>query len=173
MENLTMPGCSRTTVQQDLTGEWDIAGCMQCAKPPCVTGCPEEATWQDQSGVTLVDQEKCLGTKCGACVKACQYGARKINPKHGYFAEPLPYEEMARKNKQTHRVRIPGKVDKCDFCLHRLNENKSPMCVEACTTVARIFGDMDDPQSDVSRLLAKGAKPKNAELGTEPKVFYI
>lgn len=173
MENLTMPGCSRTIVKQNLAGEWDIAGCMQCAKPPCVNVCPQEATWQDRSGIALIDQENCLGSECGECVKACPYGARKINPKHGYFAEPLAYEETAKKAKERHRMSMPGKVDKCDFCVHRIKESKSPMCVEACTTLARVFGDMDDPQSDVSRLLAKGAKPKNAEWGTEPRVFYI
>jgi len=173
MENLTMPGCSRTIVKEGPNGEWDIAGCMQCAKPPCVTGCPAGATWQDQSGITLVDEEKCRGSECGACVEACPYGARKLNPKQGYFAVPVPYEEVARKLKVKHKVHTPGKVDKCDFCAHRLKANKLPLCVEACTTLARVFGDMDDPKSDVSRLLAKGAKPKNADWGTEPRVFYI
>jgi tetrathionate reductase subunit B len=173
MENLTMPGCSRTVVEQSVNGDWTVSACMQCAKPPCVTACPIEATWQDKSGVALIDQEKCLGAECGACVKACPYGARRINPNHGYFSAPLPYEDMASKVKETHRVQIPGKADKCDFCAHRLKENKSPICVEACATLARVFGDMDDPESNVSQLLAKGAKPKRAELGTEPRVFYI
>lgn len=173
MENLTMPGCSRTSVEEMGDGDWDVTICMQCAKPPCVEDCPTGATWQDESGITLVDQEKCLGSECGLCVAACPYGARKINPNHGYFAAPVPYEDIEKNNKESHRVRVPGKVDKCDFCMHRLKENRSPMCVEACTTLARVFGDMDDPQSDVCRLLAEGAKPKNAEWRTEPRVFYI
>jgi tetrathionate reductase subunit B len=65
------------------------------------------------------------------------------------------------------------KADKCDFCLHRVKRNVLPMCVEACTTLARIFGDMDDPQSQISQLLAKGANPLKPELGTQPKVFYL
>jgi Fe-S-cluster-containing dehydrogenase component len=144
---------------------------MQCENPPCVPVCPVQATWRNDLGIIVVDQEKCIG--CGKCIKACPYQARRINPPKGYFKKVLPYEEMAKKAKEVHRYHKPGKVDKCDFCLHRVKKNISPMCVEACTTLARIFGDRDDPQSEVSRLLMKGAKPLKPELGTEPTVFYL
>ena len=171
MENLTLPGCSRTTVKELVDAKWEIGICMQCEKPSCVPVCPVQATWKNELGIIVVDQEKCIG--CGKCMKACPYQARRINPKKGYFKKVLPYEEIAKKAKEVHRYHKPGKVDKCDFCLHRVKKNISPMCVEACTTLARIFGDRDDPQSEVSRLLAKGAKPLKPELGTQPTVFYL
>lgn len=171
MENLTLPGCSRTTVKELVDVKWEIGICMQCENPPCVPSCPVKATWRNDLGIIVVDQEKCIG--CGKCIKACPYQARRINPKKGYFKKVLPYEEIAKKAKEVHRYHKPGKVDKCDFCLHRVTKNISPMCVEACTTLARIFGDRDDPQSEVSRLLAKGAKPLKPELGTQPTVFYL
>jgi tetrathionate reductase subunit B len=171
MENLTLPGCSRTTVKELVDVKWEIGICMQCENPPCVPSCPVKATWRNDLGIIVVDQEKCIG--CGKCMKACPYQARRINPKKGYFKKVLPYEEIAKKATEVHRYHKPGKVDKCDFCLHRVKKNISPMCVEACTTLARIFGDRDDPQSEVSRLLAKGAKPLKPELGTQPTVFYL
>ena len=171
MENLTLPGCSRTTVKELVDVKWEIGICMQCENPPCVPSCQVKATWRNDLGIIVVDQEKCIG--CGKCIKACPYQARRINPKKGYFKKVLPYEEIAKKAKEVHRYHKPGKVDKCDFCLHRVKKNIPPMCVEACTTLARIFGDRDDPQSEVSRLLAKGAKPLKPELGTQPTVFYL
>ena len=171
MENLTLPGCSRTTVKELADVKWEIGICMQCENPPCVPTCPVKATWRNDLGIIVVDQEKCIG--CGRCVEACPYQARRINPKNGYFKKVLPYEEIAKKAKEVHRYHKPGKVDKCDFCLHRVKKNISPMCVEACTTLARIFGDRDDPQSEVSRLLSKGAKPLKPEFGTQPTVFYL
>ena len=171
MENLTLPGCARTTVTERVNATWDVAMCNQCENPPCVPVCPADATWKNAVGVTVVDQEKCIG--CGKCLEACPYGARHINPKEGYFKEDLPYEKMVKKVKEKHRIRIAGKADKCDFCMHRIQNNRVPMCVEACTTNARIFGDLDDPKSEVARLVAKGAKQLRPELGTKPKVFYI
>jgi Fe-S-cluster-containing dehydrogenase component len=171
MENLTLPGCSRTTIREQVNASYEIGICMQCENPPCVAVCPANATWKNGSGVTVVDQGKCIG--CGKCLKACPYQARRINPPNGYFKKLLPYEEVSRKVKEAHRYHVPKKADKCDFCLHRIKSNKLPMCVEACTTLARVFGDMDDSQSEVSQLVAKGAKPQKPELGTQPKVFYL
>ena len=171
MENLTLPGCSRTTIQEQVNARYEIGICMQCENPPCVPICPLKATWKNELGIIIVDQEKCNG--CGKCVAACPYKARYINPKEGYFKELLPYEEVSQKTKETHRIHIPQKIDKCDFCLHRIRRKMLPICVEACTTLARIFGDMDDPQSQISQLLTKGATPLKPELGTQPKVFYI
>jgi Fe-S-cluster-containing dehydrogenase component len=171
MENLTLPGCARTVVTERMDATWEIGICMQCDNPPCVSVCPAKATWKNQVGVIVVDQNKCIG--CRQCVGACPYNARRVNSEKGYFEKPLPFEKYSQKVKETHRNHAKGKVDKCDFCIHRIEKKLPPMCVEACTTEARVFGDLDDPQSEVARLLAKGATPRKAELGTKPKVFYL
>lgn len=171
MENLTQPGCDRTTIKERVDATWDIGMCMQCDNPPCVPVCPVDATRKNEKGVTVVDQDKCVG--CGRCIEACPYGARHMNPDKGFFAGPLPYETAAARAGEAHRRHVAGKVDKCDWCLHRTKANKQPMCVQACTTLARVFGDPDDPKSEVSRLLKAGAKPLKPELGTRPKVYYV
>ncbi len=171
MENLTLPGCNRTTVSERIDAKWEIRICMQCENPPCVSACPVNATWKNDMGIIVVDQDKCIG--CKKCISACPYQARKINPKRGYFKERLPFEDVSIKIKEKHRIHKATKADKCDFCLHRLNINKTPICVEACPTGARIFGDTEDSQSEVSKLINKGASPLRPELGTKPKVFFI
>ena len=122
--------------------------CMQCQDPSCVAACPVGATYKRrQDGVVVVDAAKCIG--CGNCVTACPYRAR--------FRNPL-----------THRA------DKCDFCLHRLARGEQPACVETCPTKARVFGDLDDPQSRVSRLLAEmeTVSIRALHVDTRPNIFY-
>jgi Fe-S-cluster-containing dehydrogenase component len=171
MENLTLPGAARTTVTERVTAEWDVRQCMQCDAPPCVPVCPAKATAKNAAGITLVNQEACVG--CGACVQACPYGARTMNGDKPFFGKPLPYEEAAKRTGEAHRIHQAGKADKCTFCEHRLAGGKPPMCVEACTTAARVFGDLDDRGSEAARLVAGGAKPFRPELGTRPKLFYL
>jgi Fe-S-cluster-containing dehydrogenase component len=136
-----------------------------------VSACKEDATRKNAAGIIEIDQEKCTG--CGECLAACPYDARHINPNQGYFKETLAFETMVKKVEEKHRIRIVGKADKCDFCMHRIQNNRDPMCVEACTTNARIFGDLDDPKSEAALLVAKGAKSLKPEMGTKPKVFYV
>ena len=171
MENLTLPGCARTVMTERIDATWQVSVCMQCENPPCVPVCPADATRKNELGMITVDQETCIG--CGNCIEACPYGARHMNPDRGYFREPLAFETTSRKAKEAHRRQVAGRVDKCDWCLHRVRAGRPPMCVEACTTGARVFGDRDDPKSGVSRLLRDGAKPLRPELGTIPKVFYL
>ena len=171
MENLTLPGCARTKITERIDGSWHVTSCMHCDSPPCVPACPVEATWKDGSGITLVDQDTCIG--CKQCIEACPYGARRVNPEKGYFTEPLPFEKAAREAGVAHRLHQTGKIDKCDLCTHRTTKKLPPMCVEACTTGARIFGDLDDPRSEAAILVAKGAAPLKPGLGTKPKVFYL
>ena len=171
MENMTLPRCARTTVTETVRGAWEVSLCNQCENPACVAACESNATWKNAAGVIVIDQEKCTG--CAQCLTACPYGARHINSKQGYFKEEPAFEKMVKKVKELYRIRIAGKADKCDFCMHRIQTNRDPMCVEACTTNARVFGDLDDPKSEAAKLVAKGAKPLKPELGTEPKVFYI
>jgi len=123
--------------------------CNHCEQPPCIPVCPVGATFKREDGLVLVDGERCVG--CAYCVQACPYDARFIN----------------------HRT---GKADKCTFCSHRIEAGLLPACVETCVGGARIFGDINDPASDISRLL-KAANGKTRvlkpEAGTDPRVFYI
>ncbi len=122
--------------------------CNQCEVAPCVQVCPVQATVRrDEDGVVVMYYGKCIG--CGMCISACPYDARFFNP-------------------------IRHTADKCDFCATRVDNGLQPACVEACLSRALIFGDMNDPQSDLSKKLATiptgVLKP---ELGTNPKVFYV
>jgi Fe-S-cluster-containing dehydrogenase component len=121
--------------------------CNHCENPPCVQVCPVGATFKSPEGFVLVDPEHCLG--CAYCVQACPYGARFINPE-------------------------TRKSDKCSWCYHRVKRGKLPACVEACPTGARKFGDLKDPESEVSKILRQGhwtvLKPG---MHTGPACYYI
>ena len=120
--------------------------CMQCDKPACLDACPQDAITKRPDGLVVIDKDKCIS--CGACTEACPYG--------------VPY--------------LMGKSDKCDFCADaRLDKGqKEPYCVKSCPGEAMHFGDMDDPKSRVSQLVASGrAKPLCPEFGTGPHVYYI
>jgi Fe-S-cluster-containing dehydrogenase component len=121
--------------------------CFHCAHPPCVSCCPTGASTQRTDGIVLVDEDKCIG--CGACVMSCPYGARTRNEKLGV-------------------------VQKCTFCVDNIPQAKEPFCVSTCHQRARIFGDLDDPASEVSQLLAnENTMQIMPELGTDPHVYYI
>jgi len=121
--------------------------CNHCEDPPCVPVCPVQATYQRTDGIVVVDNTRCVG--CAYCVQACPYDARFIN----------------------HETKT---ADKCTFCVHRVQAGLLPACVETCVGGARIFGNIKDPQSEVSRLIRSlhtdGLKP---ELKTRPQVYYI
>lgn len=123
-------------------------------------------------GVVRVDAEKCIG--CQMCMNACPYDARSFfsDPNPTYWEEdgkgPDEYEKMRYKE---HKYNTP---DKCDFCVDRRAQGLPPACVATCAGKARIFGDMDDPNSEISKVIKKyHPKPLNPELKTKPHVLYI
>ena len=120
--------------------------CNHCAKSPCTQVCPVGASFESPEGLALVDQSYCIG--CGYCVQACPYGCRFIDP-------------------------AKGVVDKCTLCYHRLEQGLDPACMMACSTGARIYGDLNDKDSAVSMFLKENncavLKP---QLNTESKLFY-
>ncbi len=129
--------------------------CNHCENPPCVSVCPVSATYRTQDGVVLVDQERCIG--CGYCVVACPYGARYLVPRGARTP-----------------TGNPGVADKCTWCYHRITKGMQPACVEVCPVQARVFGDLKDEESPVSKVLAgKRTTVLKPELGTKPKVFYV
>lgn len=123
--------------------------CNHCDEPPCIPVCPVGATFKREDGIVLVDADKCVG--CAYCVQACPYEARFVN----------------------HET---GKADKCTFCSHRVDAGLLPACVETCVGGARIFGDLGDPGSEISRRM-KAAEGRTSvlkpEAGSKPNVFYI
>ena len=148
--------------------------CMHCDEPSCMEVCPTGATQKMDNGIVIVEKEKCMG--CKYCVMACPYGARySVEEWESYFPEGLPlspYEEFTKA--QFEEKSGVGVATKCDFCLDRISEGKKPSCVEACPANARIFGDLDDPDSEVSVLIKKErGQVLNPELGNKPKVYYL
>jgi len=130
----------------DLEQEIRSERCMHCSSPPCVSACPTGASFVGEGGVVLVDPHRCTG--CKACIASCPYDARYVHPE--------------------------GHVDKCTFCIHRVREGKDPACVSVCPTKALTFGDLNDPDSEVSQLLrTRESKVLLPEAGTEPNVFFL
>jgi Fe-S-cluster-containing dehydrogenase component len=121
--------------------------CMQCQDAPCIKAAKDGAVYKRDDGVVIIDPEKAVGQK--QLVDSCPYGAIYWNEESN-----LP--------------------QKCTFCVHRLEEGEIPRCVQSCPTGAMIFGDLDDPQSEVSQLLkAGGVEVYHPEWNTQPNVYYV
>jgi molybdopterin-containing oxidoreductase family iron-sulfur binding subunit len=159
--------------------------CMHCEDAPCVTVCPARATYQREDGIVVQDFRRCIG--CRYCIVACPYGVRNFNFKDQAVEEyhrPEVAPDRATMGMWPFPQRVRGVVEKCIFCFHRidraLKEGKTvgsevvPACVEECPTRARSFGDLDDSNSEVARLLAtRGSFRLREELSTQPKVHYL
>jgi Fe-S-cluster-containing dehydrogenase component len=145
--------------------------CNQCEHPHCVDACPTGATTQRADGIVTIDADKCVG--CRACMIACPYRQRFYLPlkKKTYFATgATPYEEIGQQLKDYQG----GTVVKCDFCIDRVEKGLKPACVATCPCYARYFGDLDDPKSEVSQLIAnRKGFTLLPEMGTEPSVWYV
>lgn len=121
--------------------------CNHCDDPPCVPVCPVGATFKRSDGLVLVDYEKCIG--CSYCVEACPYAARYMDP-------------------------VTHVVDKCTFCVQRIEQGLTPACVETCVGGARIFGDINNPDDPVSKIINTNAvQVLKPSLGTKPMVYYV
>jgi|SRR3990170_679701 len=174
-ENGTPEGVWYAPVYEKEVGKYPAAKrqfipslCMHCDDAPCMKACPTGAINKRDDGIVLVDQEKCCGTR--ACVAACPYGALSfVEDVKGAFGQ-----ELIQLEKKFYKS-VVGTVQKCTFCAHRIDQGVyEPACVEVCPTTARIFGDLDDPYSDVSKLIRQrnGVQPR-PEAGTDPSVFYL
>lgn len=175
-EHATPPGVRFTKVVQVDEGLYPHVrrsfiprGCMHCAEPPCVDVCPTGASYKRADGVVLVSPKRCIG--CKACVLACPYEARFfLDDLPTYFPSALTLYERSR----SVSAHVRGTVEKCTFCIDRLDAGLQPACVETCPTKARTFGDLDDPESEVARLAQdrRAAQP-SPEWATRPSVFYL
>ncbi len=138
--------------------------CNHCDNPPCVRVCPTEATWKRDDGIVMMDWHRCIG--CRYCMAACPYGSRSFN-----WTDPRSSLDKINKSFPT---RTKGVVEKCTFCDERLSRGLMPACVEACTEGCLVFGDLNDPKSDVRNLLNKNFSIRRKPgLGTEPEIYYI
>lgn len=139
--------------------------CMQCEKPPCVYGCPVKATWKESDGIVVIDYKKCIA--CRFCMITCPYFARHFN-----WVEP--YVPKAEINHKVPLEEKAGVVEKCTFCIHRTREGLVTRCTEVCPVQARKFGDLNDPNSEVSEILrTRRVFRLKEELGTEPTIYYV
>jgi Fe-S-cluster-containing dehydrogenase component len=122
--------------------------CHHCAAAPCITSCPTGASHYGPGGIVLVTADKCTG--CKACIASCPYGARFIDPN-------------------------TGTIDKCTFCAHRVdNDEYTTACQEVCPTDSIVFGDLNDPASEVSRRIEKQESyTLMPDAGTRPKLYFL
>ena len=153
-ENNVPEGLNRDWIVQDVNGTYPTLNmqirterCNHCENPPCVYCCPCGASHvHELGGVVLVHHDKCSG--CKACMAACPYDARFIHPE--------------------------GYADKCTFCIHRVENGMDPACVSVCPTHCMFFGDLDDPNSELNKLLnSRKHRALIPEAGTKPQIFYL
>jgi Fe-S-cluster-containing dehydrogenase component len=138
--------------------------CNHCTNPPCVRVCPTKATFQQSNGIVMMDYHRCIG--CRLCMAACPYGARSMN-----YRAPRPF--IARINPE-YPTRTKGVVEKCNFCEERLAKGIGPACVQACKQKALVFGDVENPRSEIRLALEKRFNlRRRANLGTAPQIYYL
>ncbi len=144
----TIGGNSRDTASgkyPDVTMYYQPRPCMQCAEPPCMDACPLDAIYKRDDGIVMIDKDKCDG--CEACVTACPYGVITLNG--------------------------TGIAEKCTMCSHRVDQGLEPFCVNCCEGQAMYFGDLNDPTSEISKVIAdKKGYVLQPESGTGPAVYY-
>ncbi|HYB21800.1 MAG TPA: 4Fe-4S dicluster domain-containing protein [Thermodesulfobacteriota bacterium] len=141
-----------------------IVLCNHCEEPACVRVCPTQATFKRPDGIVMMDYHRCIG--CRFCVAGCPYGARSMN-----FRDPRPFIKKVNPDFPT---RTRGVVEKCNFCVERLEQGLPPACVAACQEKALTFGDLENSAAQIRELLrAHFAIRRKPELGTHPQVYYL
>jgi len=138
--------------------------CNNCDDPPCEDACAVGATWKRDDGVVMMDWHRCIG--CRYCMAACPYGSRSFN-----WQDPRPAISAIHPDFPT---RTKGVVEKCNFCEERLAKKLSPLCVENCEEKALVFGDLEQPDSEIRQVLrSRFALQRKPELGAGPSVYYL
>jgi len=158
------PGYDNEFVTANWKGKPAIVLCNHCENAPCVKVCPTQATWRREDGIVMMDYHRCIG--CRYCMAACPYGSRSFN-----WRDPRPFIANLDPGFAS---RTKGVVEKCNFCEERLAKGQIPACVEACSEKALMFGNLDDPISEVGKILrSKYSIQRKPELGTKPRVYYL
>ncbi len=141
--------------------------CQHCDEPACVAVCPAGATFKDdETGIVMQDAEKCIG--CGLCKEACPYDVRRLQE-----GDPAYYSDFAFGGSgiAEHKANT---MEKCTFCYHRTTQGGVPFCVEVCPGRARTFGDLDNPNSEISKLIASREYVQyETDAGTKPNLYYL
>lgn len=156
--------------------------CQQCDDAPCEPVCPVYATYKNPEGLNVQVYNRCVGTRY--CANNCPYQVRFFN----FFAPEWP-EPLALQLNPDVSIRMGGVMEKCTFCIQRVKRTKDaakeenrpvadgeiqPACAQSCPAEAMVFGDLNDPESKVSRLAGGGRSSRLLEeLGAKPKVFYL
>ena len=193
VENLLPAGLVWNRIKDYETGTYPdvkrnlvLVQCAQCKNPACQEVCPTGATTQRDDGIVVVDYDKCMG--CGSCEVACPYGTRQLyRDERFYFGDQsIPPETLPHELRYEHQKFRPGAATKCVFCCHRIDEGlkkglrpgvdveATPACVVSCPVAARCFGDLEDPDSEISQLLrSRDGFPLLKDMGTDPSVYYL
>lgn len=153
LENKVPISVWRIWVKEGLKGKYPLVRkvflpvmCNHCENPTCVTVCPVKASIKREDGIVIVDPHRCIG--CRYCMAACPYGMRYVNP-------------------------LIGIVQKCDFCLHRIENNNKPACVASCPAKALVFGDLNDKNSEIYRFVTENnISVLKEDTGNHPQAFY-
>lgn len=150
----------------DLRMSFYTLSCQHCDMPACFAVCPTGATQKRDDGIVTVDSEKCIG--CESCIAACPYeGVRTLIESPEYALDF-----------KTGDISVPDVVEntvtKCTFCIERIDRGERPACVDVCNAQARYFGDLDDPDSEISKvLLEREYDQLLVDQGTEPNMYYL
>ncbi len=166
LPNPKMPGKGMTMWYTKLRkSKWYMpVQCNHCDLAPCVQVCPTGASYKDPDGLVLIDYDKCIG--CRYCMTACPYNARRFN----WWEPKIPHDRI----NPLVPIRRHGVVEKCTFCVHRTRRGKFTRCVEACPNKARTFGNFNDPDSTVSKLIESERNFRlKVGLTTEPRIWYL
>ncbi len=153
LENNVPIGYTRSWITEIVSGSYPLTQlafrserCNHCDNTPCVRTCPTAASFVKEGGIVKVEKSKCIG--CGACVQSCPYDARFMHP--------------------------DGYANKCTFCDHLVESGGNPACETVCPTKCIYFGDLDDRDSEIARVISKNnTEALIPEAGTKPNIFYI
>lgn len=187
LANGTPPGVQWRRVLDTEVGEYPNVqrvflptGCQHCSNPPCLDICPSGATQQREDGIITIDYDVCIG--CASCALTCPFGARyMVDDRHYAYGDSPTEDEAVNCNPE-----FNGVATKCNFCVDVIDEGiaagltpgedpeATPRCVNSCISGAMTFGDIDDPESAVSKLLRDTKHDRlKKEEGTEPGFYYI
>jgi molybdopterin-containing oxidoreductase family iron-sulfur binding subunit len=164
----TFPGQDNKYMSEHIKDMPFLVACNHCDNPACVRVCPTKATYKLPDGITMQDMHRCIG--CRFCMAACPFGARSFN-----WVDPRTAQNLkADLPNREYPTRTKGVVEKCTFCSERLSVGKMPACVEAAPKGGLLFGDIEDPNSEIRKIVTSQLTiRRKPDLGTGPAIYYL